>query len=137
MEQYPIPQFIEKEGRIVPFLTFRQFFILVAGGAAILAAFYVLPFYIFVIVAFVAALVTLAIAFLKIDDRPVLTLVLNFLSFTVKSKNYVWKKKEAAYPFRIKKGDASKVMADFHEAQPGQKNGLQGIKQMVELRKKK
>ena len=33
MEQYPIPQFIEQEGKIAFFISFRQFFYIVGAGA--------------------------------------------------------------------------------------------------------
>ena len=70
------------------------------------------------------------IAFLKIDNVSVMTLLLNYIMFTGKSKNYVWKKKESPYPYKFKENP---VAAD--EALKG--NTLKDAKQIVEFRKRK
>ena len=127
MAQYPIPQFIESEGKIISFLTFRQFFVLVGAGAICGAAYYTLPFALFAIISLIVAVMAFAIAFLKIDNTSVVTLVVNFLSFTTKSKNYVWQKKDSPYPF------ATKNQLSNQDVTPG---SLQQTGKMVELRKK-
>ena len=133
--QYPIPQFIEAEGKIINFLTFRQFFILIGGGAVCLFLYYVTPFFVFVVLSIVVALLTAAIAFVKINNTSVLVLVLNFLKFSTESKNYVWKKVESPYPFKIKRHFKIDNPDEFDYAK-GQSNSLKDIKRMVELRKK-
>ena len=97
MAQYPIPQFIEAEGKIISFLTFRQFFIIVGGGAACAVLYYTVPFYPFLVSSFFIGAITAGIAFLKIDDQGIVTLIMNVLGFSLKSKNYVWKKKSSPY----------------------------------------
>ena len=47
MEQYPVPQFIEQEGKIAFFLSFRQFFYLAGAGAICFILYYTLPPFIF------------------------------------------------------------------------------------------
>ena len=129
MAQYPIPQFIESEGKIISFLTFRQFFWLVGGGAVCLGLYYVLPYILFVILGFIIAVSVVMVAFVKINDMPITTLLLNYFSFSTKSKNYVWKKKQSAYPFATKKPpELTKV--------DGEPSKLQNAKQMIEYRKK-
>jgi len=92
--QYPIPQFIEEEGKIVFFLTFRQFFLLVGGGVICFILFFTTPFFISVIGSiFVMALVSI-IAFLKINGIPIVKVALNFLGFLAQTKNYIWKREE-------------------------------------------
>jgi len=93
MSQYPVPQFIEEEGKIIFFLTFRQFFLLVGGGVVCFLLFQFLPFYFFIIGSlFVMALISI-IAFVKIDGIGVVRMVLNYFGFVAQNKDYMWKKK--------------------------------------------
>lgn len=129
MAQYPIPQFIESEGKIIYFLTFRQFFWLVGGGAACLGFYYLLPFFFFILLSLLVAIFITLVAFVKIDGFPVTTLFMNFLTFSAKSKNYVWKKKKLEYPFKTKNMQGLGT--------PESKTSkIQNVKQIVEYRKK-
>jgi len=133
MEQYPIPQFIESEGKIISFLTFRQFFVLVGGAGICLALYYTVPFYIFLVLSILVAVIVAGVAFLKIDNVSIVTIVLNFITFSVGSKNYIWKKKEYPYPFGIKNSVRSSQSMGTYQAEEGK---LKQTKAMVELRKK-
>ena len=96
--QYATPQFIEEEGRIVFFLTFRQFFLLVGGLFACILFYYILPFWLFLVLAIPIILSVGAIAFLKINNESIVKVLLHFIGFSMAKKNYVWKKKELPYP---------------------------------------
>ena len=138
MAQYPIPQFIESEGKIISFLTFRQFFIVVGGGAIIFLAYYLIRnLIIFALLALVVGFLTAIIAFVKIDNTSVVTIVLDSISFVFKSKDYTWQKKEGAYPFKVKNAPPreSKDLKNFTGLE-GTANRLNDAKKMVELRKK-
>ncbi len=93
MAQYPIPQFIEEEGKIIFFLSFRQFFLLVGGGVVCYLLFITLPLIIFVICAIIIMGLVSAIAFLKINGIPIIKVTLNYFRFVTGSKDYMWKKK--------------------------------------------
>ncbi|MSU54883.1 MAG: PrgI family protein, partial [Candidatus Staskawiczbacteria bacterium] len=80
--QYPIPQFIEAEGKIISFLTFRQFFWLVGGGGVCIGFYYLLPFFLFVILSLLVAIFVALVGFVKVNDMPVTTLIMNFLMFS-------------------------------------------------------
>src|SRR5436305_2106010 len=97
MPQYPIPQFIEEEGKIISFLTFRQFFLIVGGGAICVLLFYLTPFLVFVFTALPIALLTAAIAFVKIENETIVQILLHMIGFSMTKKNYVWKKGDASY----------------------------------------
>ncbi len=96
--QYATPQFIEEEGKIVFFLTYRQFFILVGGGGVLVVLYMILPIYVFFFAALVVAGLTLVIAFLRINNRSIVMFFLTFLGFTLRAKTYTWKKKESMSP---------------------------------------
>jgi len=93
MAQYPVPQFIEEEGKIIFFLTFRQFFLLIGGGVVCFLLFQFLPFYFFVVGSLFVMAVVSIIAFVKINGISVVKIVLNYLGFLIQKKDYIWKKK--------------------------------------------
>ena len=96
MDNYPVPQFIEEEGKIVFFLTFRQFFLLVGGGATCFLIFFTLPFLVFVILSVLIMGLVLMVAFVKINGIPILKVLLNFTGFLIGTKNYTWQKIDVA-----------------------------------------
>lgn len=115
MAQYPIPQFIEEEGKIVFFMTFRQFFLLVGAGAVCFILNFLLPFFIFVVASIFVILLAVAIGFLKIENEPILKVLFNFLKFSSKTKNYVWKKEDYREQPIIQK--ATEVTQEIKSAQ--------------------
>lgn len=135
MEQYPIPQFIEQEGKISSFLSFRQFFYLVGAGAACFLLYFILPSFLFYIVALIIAVVAVALAFGTINGTPLLNILLGAIGFSIGGKDYTWKKKESPYPFKpiqrtqIKKLDQGPVL----QAQSSQ---LKATRTKIEMRTK-
>jgi len=100
MEQYSLPQFIEQEGKITFFLSYSQFFYLAGAGVICYILYYLVPQNIFYILAAIICIVAVALAFVKIEGAPLSSVILHSLGFSVKGKNYVWKKKEVPYPFK-------------------------------------
>jgi len=133
MEQYPIPQFIETEGKIAFFISFRQFFYLVGAGLFCFFLYFILPHIIFYFVAPLVFIVTLALAFGTVNGVPILNMILGAIGFSMGGKDYTWKKKESPYPFKpitrtqIKKIDKGPVL----QAQTSQ---LKKTKSAIELR---
>ncbi|MEK7124102.1 MAG: PrgI family protein [Patescibacteria group bacterium] len=132
--QYPIPQFIEEEGKIIFFMTFRQFFMLAGGGAVCLVIYFIAPLYIFGIATFFIMSVILIFAFVKINKMSLLKVIFNFLGFTMGAKSYVWKKKTMSHPLKIERAPgAGKFDAPALKIQTGK---LKEAKKMVELTKR-
>jgi len=91
--EFTVPQFIEKEPKIVGPFTFKQFiFIGIAGGLCLLL-FFVVPLYFFVIIAVLLLGGAFALAFLKIGKTSLPEFIKNFFFFLFKPKIYLWKKK--------------------------------------------
>lgn len=110
MEQYPIPQFIEQEGKIAFFVSFRQFFYLVGAGAICFLLYFVLPFFLFVICSVIIGISAIGLAFITINGTPVINVLFSSFGFATGSKNYVWQKKESPYPFKtIKRVEIRKI----------------------------
>ena len=110
MEQYPIPQFIEAEGKIAFFISFRQFFYLVGAGIACFFLYWILPRIIFFLIAPVIFIATAILAFGTIGGTPILNVILGAIGFSIGSKDYTWKKAESPYPFKpIKRTQIKKI----------------------------
>lgn len=135
MEQYPVPQFIQQEGRIIFFLSFRQFFYMVGAGVIDFFLFYILPWALFIIIGPAIFIASVAFAFLKINNMTLAELLFSSIGFSMGGKNYVWKKQESPYPFRpIKRTKIQKLEKKaVLQAQPSQ---LKKIKTEVEMRTK-
>lgn len=100
MDQYPIPQFIEKESKIASFISFRQFFYLVGAGIVCFLLYWVLPRALFFVVGILIFGGTAILAFGTMNGVPILNMILGAIGFSMGGKNYTWKKKESPYPFK-------------------------------------
>jgi hypothetical protein len=134
MEQYPIPQFIEQEGKIAFFISFRQFFYIVGAGAVCFVLYLILPFFLFIIFSLAISVGTLILAFVTVNGVPILNMILGAVGFSLGGKDYVWKKKESLYPFKpIKRTQIKKIeQGPVLQAQQSQ---LRKAHTMVELKK--
>ncbi len=89
--QYQVPQFIDTEDNLVGPFSLRQF--AYVGAAAIVSAicYFFLQTWLFVIVAIIAIGGSLALAFLKINGRPLIKVITSAANFYWKPQLYVWK----------------------------------------------
>ena len=91
--EFIVPQFIEKEPKIVGPFTFKQFiFVGTAGGISIFLFFF-LPLPLFIIIAMPLLGGAFALAFLKIQKTSLPVFIKNFFFFLFKPKIYLWRKK--------------------------------------------
>lgn len=96
MAQYQVPQFIEVEDKIFGPLTLKQF-IYLAGAGGISAIFvFGLPIPRFFGIVFALPVVgfALALAFLRVNDRPFIDTLEAAFNFFRKEKLYLWQKKD-------------------------------------------
>ena len=100
MERYPIPQFIEAEGKIAFFISFRQFFYLLGAGVICFILYWILPRVLFYLISCIIFIATIILAFITVNGVPILNMILGMIGFSISGKNYTWKKKESPYPFK-------------------------------------
>jgi len=94
MARYQVPQFIEVEDKIFGPLTFRQF-VYLAGGVGFLVILYsFLPTFLAILIGGPVAIFGIALAFIKINNRPFIGVVESFLRFGLNKKLYLWKKEQ-------------------------------------------
>jgi len=97
--EFTVPQFIEKEPKIVGPFTFKQFiFIGIAGGICVFL-FFTVSLVVFIIMTIVLLGGAFALAFLKVGKTSLPVFIKNFFSFLFKPKVYLWKKKTSPSKF--------------------------------------
>jgi hypothetical protein len=118
--EFTVPQFIEKEAKIVGPLTFKQFaFFGVAVGFCVFLWF-VLPSIVFFIVAIPLVVGAGVLAFYKKEGIPIPNLIGSWFLFIFKPKIYLWKKKGVAPKF-FKLDKKKREIAREIEEEPIQK----------------
>ena|SRR3989338_2591862 len=109
--RFQVPQFIEREARVVGPFTFKQFVYLGVPIAAAFFLYFIAPFFVFLFSTVVFLSFGFLFAFVNVGGRSFPTILLNFLHFSVRPKTYIWKKGEgslkiaqAAYEEPIQEG---------------------------------
>lgn len=97
--EFTVPQFIEKEPKIVGPFTFKQFIFIGIAGGICLFLFFTVSLFVFIILAIILLGGAFALAFLKIGKTSLPIFIKNFFSFLFKPKIYLWKKKTSPPKF--------------------------------------
>ena len=120
--RFQVPQFIEIEDKIFGPLTITQFVYLAGGFGFFGAMALMFPLWAAVILGGPIALLGLGLAFYKVNDRPLITVMEHALNFYMKEKLYIWKK-EKVKPEDVaqKSEDRDKDPAQFAPAATGNK----------------
>lgn len=94
MQQFQVPQFITIEDRIIGPLTLRQFlYLLGAVGVAVIGWTFL---YVVLFVIFALPLIGLfvAMAFFKVNERPLPTIIFAALNYYLRPRLYLWHRPE-------------------------------------------
>lgn len=119
--EFTVPQFIEKEPKIVGPFTFKQFiFIGIAGGFSIFL-FFTVPLSVFIILAIILLGGAFSLAFLKIERISLPVFIKNFLIFITKPKVYLWKKKTGPLKFLPAESEKEKKKLEAKEKREEEK----------------
>jgi hypothetical protein len=89
--QYQVPQFIDSEDKLVGPFSLRQFMYIGAAGIVSAIGYFFLQMWLFVIVAIISLGAAGALAFLKINGRPLIKVITSGFNFYWKPQMYVWK----------------------------------------------
>lgn len=92
--QFKVPQFIDIEDKLFGNLTLRQFIYLAGGGALGYLAFRFLPGILGLVFGIASALFGVALAFYKMNDKPLIFMLEAMFKYITKPRLYLWKKKE-------------------------------------------
>lgn len=110
--QFPVPQFTDVEDKIIGSLTFKQFGIIFAAGILVFL-FYTATksIAVLILVALFVGIPALALAFGKINGRPMYNAIGFFLKFLSSPKVLVFHKEVNSLPARTKLKDAGVAKA--------------------------
>ena len=97
--EFTVPQFIEREPKIVGPFTFKQFIFIGIAGGICLFLFFTVSLFVFIIMSIVLLGGAFALAFLKIGKTSLPVFIKNFFIFLFKPKVYLWKKKTSPLKF--------------------------------------
>ena len=108
--QYTVPQFIDREDKIVGPITVRQFLIMIVAAIFIAIAYALLRFTYFIIVGIVILLITGVIAFARVNGRPFHFFLISFIERLKKPHIRVWNKEltNSELKFYLKKKEEEK-----------------------------
>ncbi len=92
--RFEVPQFIDIEDKIFGQLTFKQFIYVAGGIGACAFLVFQVPFWLFLIIApFIVAL-SVGLAFMPINQRPLSLMLEAILLYFARARLYLWKKTE-------------------------------------------
>ncbi len=115
--EFTVPQFIEKEAKIVGPFTFKQF-IFVGIAGTISAFFYLtLPFSLSIILIVILMGIAFALSFVKIKKTTLPKYIANFIIYQFRPKIYIWKKKTGTPRFLKQE---KKMVKELTEEKPGE-----------------
>jgi len=110
--QYQVPQFIEIEDKIFGPMTFKQF-LYVGGGAALsFIVWSLLPSYIAIFIAGPIMVFFAMSAFYKVNGRPFLFFIENFVKYSLSKKLFLWRKIKKE-PVKGKREEAKPVQVEL------------------------
>lgn len=117
--QYPVPQFTDVEDRIIGSLTIKQFGIIFAAGIIVFliySMFKSIP--VLIVAAIFVGLPALAVAFAKVNGRPMYRFFGHFIKFFTEPKFYVFHKEARTMSDLTKLKDAEISQKIIFEEKP-------------------
>ncbi len=120
--QFVVPQFIQRNTKILGPLSFKQVLFILAAALISLLFYVFLPFSLFVIGSLIVFPVCLALAVLRVHNTPLPELLKNFFIFLGKPRIYLWKKKKDLV--KMKKSEIIVVEEEKEGVPLSQKSGL-------------
>lgn len=106
--RFQVPQFIEVEDKIFGPFTVTQFVYLAGGVGFLVAMWIVLPLWLAILIGGPVAILGLALAFYKVNDRPFIEVLQAAVEFNTKDQLYIWDKERATKPKVVRQGDLKK-----------------------------
>ncbi|MAF59653.1 MAG: PrgI family protein [Candidatus Pacebacteria bacterium] len=110
--RYQVPQFIEVEDKIFGPLTLKQFIYLVGGAGLCFVLWRLLPLFIAVFFIAPVAAFSIALAFYKINNRPLIDTIEYAFKYGLSSKLYLWEENRRKKPSKKKEEVVKKPLVE-------------------------
>lgn len=132
--QFQIPQYIDIEDKVIGPFTLKQFLYLAGGGALLFVLFKIVKFFVFLLLAVPIISLTIALAFIKVNNQSFITILKNSLGFLKKPDFYIWKKQKAKRKDEEKKPPKIiKAMPIKRKIKPKHKERLQEMNWKINI----
>jgi hypothetical protein len=92
--RFQVPQFIDVEDKIFGPFTLKQFIYLAGGASVTVASISVLGFFWGIVLSLPIIILSLAMAFYRINNRPFINTLESAFKYSLGKKLYIWKKTE-------------------------------------------
>jgi hypothetical protein len=92
--KFAVPQFIDVEDKIFGPLTFKQFVYLVGGGGLVFLCYKFLPWYLYVPLGLAFGGLGFSLAFIKVNEKPLINTIEAMFTYVLNDKLYIWKKEK-------------------------------------------
>ncbi len=113
--QFQVPQFIESEDKVIGPLTIRQFIYIGVAGGVCAVLYFMLATWLWMIITLIVMGFSVALAFVKIDGRPLINIVLSAIGFYWNPQTYLWQSEER----QMKKEDHPGIGAAIEDIAAG------------------
>lgn len=107
--QFVVPQFIEREAKLIGPLTFKQFVFVGTALGVCIFFYFIFSLYTFAILSIFTMGLACSLAFIKIGKTPFPTVIKNFFVYLFSSKVYLWKREIKPYKPFIKPSKEPKI----------------------------
>ncbi|PIR73277.1 MAG: hypothetical protein COU40_03425 [Candidatus Moranbacteria bacterium CG10_big_fil_rev_8_21_14_0_10_35_21] len=114
---FNIPQFIDKEDKIVGPLTAKQLGWMFGGGTTLLVLWNILDMSAFIVASVFVAAIFGALAFYRPNGQPLIAFIFSAMRFLFRPKMYLWKRipETAKMKRTVKKDRGKKIEKSFSE----------------------
>lgn len=123
MQQFPVPQFIDVEDKIIGPITVRQFLLLLSGTLLIFVWYKLFAFTFFVFLSVLTAAIFAILAFARVNGRPIHFFILSMIQTSKRPGLRVWNR--ASY---IKNVNTVEVGEEIKEQPKVKRQALNGSK---------
>ncbi|MBI1961014.1 MAG: PrgI family protein [Candidatus Liptonbacteria bacterium] len=89
--RYQVPQFIEAEDTLIGPLTLKQFIYIALGVGVAFGFFFILKFWVWVVFVAIIGTISVSLAFVTFNGRPLATVLLFAMSYYWSPRFYLWR----------------------------------------------
>ena len=101
--QFQVPQFTDIEDKVIGPFTLKQFLYLAGAGGVLFILFKSVKLFLFILLSIPIGGLAIALAFVKVNNRPFISLIKHFFGFLGKPDFYVWRKPKATPQKKVQK----------------------------------
>lgn len=99
--KFKVPKFLDRETKILTFLTFKQLALVGIAGLIVFILYYIIPIGWFFLCAAIIVAIVFSLLFIRIEGIPLAQLITQSFTFITGSKKFMWQKRQDFTPVKI------------------------------------